>query len=487
MGINMPNFKELQPGTTLNGGKYVIERKIGEGGFGITYKAVQQGLNRAVCVKEYFLAGRCVRNTQAKTVQLQGISEEKYEKFRQAFVKEAQTVASLHHPNIVEVIDIFDENNTSYMVMTFIEGRSLQSIVDAKGPLSYPDAVNYVAQISNAVDYIHKHSILHRDIKPENIMITADYKAILIDFGSAREFEQDKTQMHTTMLTHGYAPPEQYTANSRKGSYTDIYALGATFFFILTGRVPTEAAARLTEKMPEPKELNPDIPDAINRTILKAMQLKAENRYQTIREFMYDLQNLKPSGSDGSEDIEGKKKPDGVSATGVLRNKMWMWFFGLVFLVIILGAGIIFSVVRKSGPDPDEMAKVAAVYWQKSESCELFINNIVRDRDSNEGNKHFIIQALHGLQDIERMEHNPNFNEMEVKPVYEKLFADYQSNLHEAVSLVEKKYQRQVELGLDDNKYCDELRERLDLMLEILRQSEQGSALEIKLKPPKEK
>lgn len=290
-------YKELQPGYTLNGGKYVIEKKIGEGGFGITYRAVQTGLNRAVCIKEYFLAGRCIRNTQAKTIQLQGADEAMFEKYRAAFVKEAQTLAALHHPGIVEVIDIFDENNTSYMVMPFVEGRSLQSIVEKNGPLTYPEAVNYIGQVANAVGYIHDRHILHRDIKPDNIMITADYKAVLIDFGSAREFEEDKTQAQTSMVTHGYAPTEQYTRNSRKGAYTDIYAIGATLYFILTGKVPYEAAARITEAMPEPRELNPSLPEEANRTIMKAMQLKSQDRHQSIAEFMDDLRNVKPSAA----------------------------------------------------------------------------------------------------------------------------------------------------------------------------------------------
>lgn len=297
MEQDLQGYKELQPGTTLCGGKYTILKKIGEGGFGITYKAVQNRLNRTVCIKEYFLAGRCIRATHARTVMVQGTSEEVYEKYRQAFVKEAKTLAALHHPNIVEVIDVFDENNTSYMVMPFIEGESLQYIVDKRGRLPYPEVVNYIAQITNAVGYIHDHHILHRDIKPDNIMITADYKAILIDFGSAREFEQDKTQIHTSMVTHGYAPTEQYTANSRKGSYTDIYAIGATMYFVLTGKVPMEAAARATEseQMPTPKDLVPDLPDEANRTIQKAMQIRAENRHQTIQEFMDDLRNVRPS------------------------------------------------------------------------------------------------------------------------------------------------------------------------------------------------
>ncbi len=292
---NTPEFKELQPGTGLNGGKYTIEKKIGEGGFGITYKAVQNGLERAVCIKEYFPAGHCIRDTYARTIHHQGMDEQKFEKYRQAFVREARTLASLHHPNIVEVIDVFDENNTSYMVMPFIEGRSLQSIVEKNGPLTYPEAVNYMAQIADAVGYIHERHILHRDIKPDNVMVTADYRAILIDFGSAREFENDKTQAQTSMLTHGYAPTEQYTTTSRKGSYTDIYAIGATLYFILTGKVPMEAAARITEHMPEPRELNPDIPEEANRTIMKAMQLKSQDRHQTVQEFMDDLRNIHPS------------------------------------------------------------------------------------------------------------------------------------------------------------------------------------------------
>lgn len=289
------NIMELQPGTTLCDGKYTIEAKIGKGGFGITYKAIQNGLNRVVCIKEYFPAGKCTRATKKNTVFVQGTSEQVFEKYRQAFVREAKMLATLHHPNIVEVLDVFDENNTSYMVMTFVKGKSLQQIVEVRGKLPYPETVNYIAQITNAVGYIHDHHILHRDIKPDNIMITADFKAILIDFGSAREFEQDKTQVHTSMLTHGYAPTEQYTANSRNGSYTDIYAIGATFYFVLTGQVPMESAARLTEQMPSPKDLVPEIPEEANRTILKAMQLKAENRHQTVHEFMDDIRNVKPS------------------------------------------------------------------------------------------------------------------------------------------------------------------------------------------------
>ncbi len=286
---------DLQPGKTLCGNRYTIMEKIGEGGFSFTYRAVQNDLNRIVCIKEYFPSVRCTRDVFTHQVMPQDKDAAVFEKYRQAFRKEAETLSTLQHPGIVEVIDIFDENNTSYMVMPFIEGNTLQQVVDREGPLDYPKAVNYLAQVADAVTYIHERHILHRDIKPENIIITADYRAILIDFGSAREFVNDKTQSHTSILTHGYAPPEQYSTTSRKGSYTDIYALGATFYFALTGKVPLDAVSRMTDVMVEPQTLNSAIPDEANRTILKAMQLNSADRHQTMQEFMDDLRNVKPS------------------------------------------------------------------------------------------------------------------------------------------------------------------------------------------------
>ena len=177
-----------------------------------------------------------MRNSVQKTVMLQGIDPAVYEKYRQKFIEEAQILARLDHQNIVKVTDIFQENNTAYIVMPFIEGQTLQQLVTQKGRLEYETAVNYIAQLSEAVDYIHQRDILHRDFKPDNIIITPADKTILIDFGSAREFIHDKTQQHTSIFTQGYAPLEQYSTSSKKGSYSDIYSLGATFYFALTGQ-----------------------------------------------------------------------------------------------------------------------------------------------------------------------------------------------------------------------------------------------------------
>ncbi len=357
---------DLQPGKTLSGGRYTIVMKIGEGGFSITYRAVQNGLNRIVCIKEYFPSVRCTRDDSTNTVKPQDSDLAVFEKYRQSFRKEAETLSTLHHNSIVEVVDVFDENNTSYMVMPFVEGRTLQQIVDQEGPLDYPQAVNYLAQVADAVAYIHERHILHRDIKPENIIITADYRAILIDFGSAREFVNDKTQAHTSILTHGYAPTEQYSTNSRKGFYTDIYALGATFYFVLTGKVPLDAVARMTDEMVEPQTLNPAIPDEANRTILKAMQMKASDRYQTIQEFMDDLRNVKKTEIPAQQESEREKsgeEPDrrtityGTSEpldaavrstqTADKKKRRTLWIL-LLFIFIVVSGSVVFLLRDKN-------------------------------------------------------------------------------------------------------------------------------------------
>lgn len=280
---------ELLPGTTLCGGKYIIEKKIGAGGFGITYIAKHATLGKKYAIKEFFLSGYNVRNNKTNHISLQGIEEKDFTKIKQRFIEEARTLASLNNDAVVKVIDIFDENGTSYMVMPFVEGVTLQSMVEKDGPMDYDIAVNYIVRICDALSYIHSKDILHRDVTPDNIIVTPDQKTVLIDFGSARKFVNDKTQRHTTILKQGYAPLEQYSATSRKGAYTDLYSLGGVLYYILTGVRPIDATERTMESIKDPIELNPKIPKQINAVIMKAMAMDSSERYQSAIELEEDI------------------------------------------------------------------------------------------------------------------------------------------------------------------------------------------------------
>ena len=301
----------LEIGKTFGGGRYIVERVLGIGGFGITYYVRHIELGVHYAVKEFFISGKCVRESDRSTVLLQNINQSRYDKLKKRFADEARTLVALNNPHVVKVIDIFEENNTSYIVMEYVPGITMQQKVDGEGKLSVPEAINCMGQLAEAVSYIHDKGILHRDIKPDNVMITPDNRVVLVDFGSAREFVNDEVQNQTAIVTQGYAPIEQYAANGKKGNYTDIYALGGVFYFALTGEKPMDATSRTQEEMKSPKELNPDIPDAVNKTIMKAMEMKPEERYQTVHDFMVDLVGKKAACGETEpqkDDVGARKK-----------------------------------------------------------------------------------------------------------------------------------------------------------------------------------
>ena len=242
-------MQHLQSNTILQGGKYRIERVLGQGGFGITYLAVQTSLQRRVAVKEFFMKDFCSRDSQTMYMQsFTAESAKQVEQYRKKFFKEAGNLARLHHPNIITVIDVFEENGTVYYSMPYLSGGSLQDYVDAHGALSETVAMKYIRQIAKALKYMHEEEhICHFDVKPANILIDDKGNAVLIDFGISKNYDESghETTMTPVGMSEGYAPIEQYQQNIELFSpASDVYALGATLYFLVHGKRPVSAVHR---------------------------------------------------------------------------------------------------------------------------------------------------------------------------------------------------------------------------------------------------
>ncbi len=286
------NLQQELLNDTILQGKYKITERLGQGGFGITYKAENTILGTIVCIKELFIGGICSRGSN-NTVQSQTIKDVSFDYFKKRFMEEARGLAKFNHPGIVRVTDVFEENNTAYFVMDFAEGQTLKQMVNEGGALATEKSISLILNLLDAVEEVHSKHMLHRDIKPDNIIITADGKAILIDFGSARDFADDYTITQTAILTPGYAPVEQYSDKTKRGPYTDIYALGATFYFILTGVKPIAATDRFLETLKSPELLNPLVSKTLASVVMLAMNLNPQDRFQTIAEMRKALQSQK--------------------------------------------------------------------------------------------------------------------------------------------------------------------------------------------------
>lgn len=286
---------QLAVGVTLQNGKYRIERMLGQGGFGITYLAVQSGLERKVAVKEFFIKELCERDESTSHVTLGSKgSRETVNRFRDKFLKEARSIASFNHPNIVRIIDVFEENGTAYYVMEFAENGSLADKVKRDGYLAEPVATRYILQVAEALDYIHQLKVNHLDVKPANIMLNEKDESVLIDFGLSKHYDAvtgSQTSTTPVGISEGYAAMEQYKQGG-VGEFspeTDIYALGATFFKLLTGMTPPSASDVNEDGVPVGELRAKGVSDKAIAVICKAMEPRKKDRMKTVRAFIDGL------------------------------------------------------------------------------------------------------------------------------------------------------------------------------------------------------
>ncbi|KAM3096326.1 serine/threonine protein kinase [Phormidesmis sp. 146-35] len=259
-------------GKTLQGGKYTLDAELGRGGFGITFKATHHYLNQVVVIKTL---NEALRNDAA------------YLDFQRKFQDEARRLAICVHPNIVRVSDFFLEDGLSYMVMDYIPGETLEELVFPDRPLPESTAIHYIRQIGSALRVVHQNGLLHRDIKPQNIILRENtQQVVLIDFGIAREFTPGSTQTHTSMISVGYAPIEQYLSQEKRSPATDVYGLAATLYSLVTATIPIASILRDRQPMPEPRGLRRNLSAATNQAIMRGMAIDMQYRPASIEDWL---------------------------------------------------------------------------------------------------------------------------------------------------------------------------------------------------------
>lgn len=300
-------MQHLQPNTLLQGGKYKIVRFISSGGFGCTYEAEHVMLHKKVAIKEFFVKDFCNRDETTSQISV-GINSKTalVDKLRVKFVEEAQSICALEHPNIVHVFDVFEENGTAYYVMDYIDGLSLKEIVDKHGAMPEQKAIGYIKQVADALKYVHSQNRLHLDIKPGNIMIDTNDRAMLIDFGASKQYDEVGGENTSTLLgkTPGYAPLEQMGNDVVKFlPSTDIYALGATLYKLVTGVTPPSASLLASGETLD--NLPTTISTAVRNAITMAMQVNKMKRPQSVDEFLRVLdKDVKVSSTIGNDNSD---------------------------------------------------------------------------------------------------------------------------------------------------------------------------------------
>jgi len=307
---NLPH--QLPVGTLLHN-QYLVGRVLGQGGFGITYIGWDQSLSIPVAIKEYYPGGVVQRHTRLSTrvSRANGETMEMFAKHRDRFLKEARTLAQLSDiPEIVQIKSFFSENDTAYIVMEYVQGQTLKDLVKKAGsPMTEQDTLEVMEPVLLALQKVHDHSLIHRDISPDNIMLPENGGIKLIDFGTVRYVDETgKSKATETVLKPGFAPMEQYMTRGNLGSWTDVYALCATFHYLLTGKVPEESMARLdTDETLPMLRARTDLSSHLIEILEKGMSVRISDRIQSVRE-LYDLIYGKNSRNPSTESLSKRRE-----------------------------------------------------------------------------------------------------------------------------------------------------------------------------------
>ncbi|HOG47915.1 MAG TPA: serine/threonine-protein kinase [Anaerolineae bacterium] len=317
----------LNTGTLVHG-RYRIEAKLGEGGMGAVYRALDALNDQPCALKELRLGylpseeDTLLPDATVASVGGRAVAITR-EKAAEQFRREAQLLARLSHPGLPKVTDYFGLDDEYYLVMTLIEGQDLARVQAAAQGQPLPEArvLEWMGQVADALAYCHAQGVIHRDIKPANMILTREGRVYLVDFGIAKpEDSSGKTTIGARATTPGYSPPEQYGGRGRTDARSDIYALGATLYALLTGRDPIEAIDRLQDaEMPAPRSLVPGLAPHVDAAVMRALALKPADRFQSVAELRAALAGPEPA------DAELARWVDDIVTAYITGNRARVW------------------------------------------------------------------------------------------------------------------------------------------------------------------
>ena len=365
------------PVGTILAGKYLVGRVLGQGGFGITYVGWDIALERKVAIKEYYPSGQVSRNPGSRglTWYTSVQSQQAKQNGTQIFLKEARKMSKVDDiPNVVRVRDLFQENETAYIVMDFVEGETLKARLEKTGPLPWEQAKGIFLPAIQAMEQVHQAGLVHRDISPDNLMLTPGGKVKILDLGAAKDLSVNNGASSMQVAKGGFSPFEQYTQRGSSGPWTDVYAMAATVYYTLTGKLPPVATDRVVEdtiswEEPGLKALSAQALEALQ----KAMVISAKTRMQSMEELEKGLYStaVKPEPAPAPQPVqEAQPEPqptpepapqaqsESKPKAGKKSGKK-LWIAAAAVIAVVLCGALVWANAGKPADDTNTAAFAA--------------------------------------------------------------------------------------------------------------------------------
>lgn len=384
--------------------RYKILKKLGQGGFGVTYLATDMEIEQYVVIKECFPIHLAEREENSLSLKVKSDVSADYEKELKKFLDEARRMAKLQHVSeIARVLGYFRENNTAYIVMEYVKGTNLRSYMEnMEEPYTFENAADFLLPVIRAMEEVHKKGLIHRDLTPENILVKEDKRLKIIDFGSSREYVDEKTK--TILVKSGYAPLEQYSKKEKQGPWTDVYGLCAVFYEMITGAAPQDSLSRMeSDELYPPSMYGADVSPREEEILMKGLAQNFQQRYQSMKSLEQALLDKDKESEvlTGNENVSGCGGEENNTAPSQVKKKTFVkkccFGIGIAGICCLLGfVGVYMKkpTIFEKQKESFENIQYAGNYARESERYQeyrKFVEENAISRETTEDRECFVL------------------------------------------------------------------------------------------------